>query len=80
MKLSLPKLKKEDESKYIVFATGPAGTGKTMLAMLAGIKAFKENKTLKEGSIKALLDLFPTIQNPPIAIQVSFNGPNHDQI
>lgn len=36
-----------DESKYIVFATGPAGTGKTMLAMLAGIKAFKENKVKK---------------------------------
>ena len=28
-----------DPSKMIVFATGPAGTGKTMLAMLAGIKA-----------------------------------------
>lgn len=33
-----------DESKMIVFATGPAGTGKTMLAMLAAIKAFKEGK------------------------------------
>ena len=31
-----------DPQKLIVFATGPAGTGKTMLAMLAGIKAFKE--------------------------------------
>ena len=31
-----------DPSKIIVFATGPAGTGKTMLAMLAGIKALKE--------------------------------------
>jgi phosphate starvation-inducible PhoH-like protein len=31
-----------DTSKMIVFATGPAGTGKTMLAMLAAIKAFKE--------------------------------------
>ena len=31
-----------DDSKYIVFATGPAGTGKTMLAMLAGIRAYKE--------------------------------------
>ena len=28
-----------DESKMIVFATGPAGTGKTMLAMLAAIKS-----------------------------------------
>lgn len=36
-----------DDSKLIVFATGPAGTGKTMLAMLAGIKAFKENKIEK---------------------------------
>lgn len=36
-----------NESKYIVFATGPAGTGKTMLAMLAGIKAYKENKVDK---------------------------------
>lgn len=36
-----------NDSKLIVFATGPAGTGKTMLAMLAGIKAFKENKIEK---------------------------------
>lgn len=30
-----------DESQSIVVATGPAGTGKTYLAMLAAIKAFK---------------------------------------
>ena len=36
-----------DTSKYIVFATGPAGTGKTMLATLAGIKAFKEGEVKK---------------------------------
>jgi phosphate starvation-inducible PhoH-like protein len=36
-----------DESKYIVFATGPAGTGKTMLAMLAGIKAYKDKQVSK---------------------------------
>lgn len=36
-----------DDSKYIVFATGPAGTGKTMLAMLAGIKAYKEGQVSK---------------------------------
>ena len=36
-----------DPSKYIVFATGPAGTGKTMLAMLAGIKAYKEGEVSK---------------------------------
>lgn len=28
-----------DPAKIVVFATGPAGTGKTMLAMLAGVKA-----------------------------------------
>ena len=36
-----------DQTKHIVFATGPAGTGKTMLAMLAGIKAFKEGQVSK---------------------------------
>jgi len=36
-----------DPSKLIVFATGPAGTGKTMLAMLAGIKALKEGVITK---------------------------------
>lgn len=33
-----------NDSKSVVFATGPAGTGKTMLAVLAGIKALKEGK------------------------------------
>ena len=36
-----------DDSKHIVFATGPAGTGKTMLAMQAGVKAFKEGTVSK---------------------------------
>lgn len=36
-----------DSSKLIIFATGPAGTGKTMLAMLAGIKALKEGVITK---------------------------------
>lgn len=36
-----------DPTKLIVFATGPAGTGKTMLAMLAGIKALKEGEITK---------------------------------
>jgi phosphate starvation-inducible PhoH-like protein len=36
-----------NQTKHIVFATGPAGTGKTMLAMLAGIKAFKEGQVNK---------------------------------
>lgn len=36
-----------DTSKLIVFATGPAGTGKTMLAMLAGIKALKDGEVRK---------------------------------
>ena len=30
-----------DPSRTIVFATGPAGTGKTMLAVLAALKAFR---------------------------------------
>jgi phosphate starvation-inducible PhoH-like protein len=36
-----------DESKSIVIATGPAGTGKTLLAMQAAIKAFKERRISK---------------------------------
>lgn len=36
-----------NDSKNVVFATGPAGTGKTWLAMLAGIKAFKEGRVSK---------------------------------
>jgi phosphate starvation-inducible PhoH-like protein len=36
-----------NQTKHIVFATGPAGTGKTMLAMLAGIKAYKEGQVNK---------------------------------
>jgi phosphate starvation-inducible PhoH-like protein len=36
-----------DPDKLIVFATGPAGTGKTMLAMLAGIKALKAGEINK---------------------------------
>lgn len=31
-----------DPKKQIVFAAGPAGTGKTLLAVLAGLKYFKE--------------------------------------
>jgi len=45
----------EDTSKYIVFATGPAGTGKTMLAVLAGIKA------LKEGEVKKIVMTRPAV-------------------
>jgi phosphate starvation-inducible PhoH-like protein len=33
--------------KLIIFATGPAGTGKTMLAVMAAIKAFKEGDCKK---------------------------------
>lgn len=36
-----------DDSVKIVFVTGPAGTGKTMLATLAGIKALKEGVITK---------------------------------
>ena len=32
----------DDNNKHIVFAMGPAGTGKTMLAVLAAVRAFKE--------------------------------------
>ena len=32
----------DDAEKNIVFATGPAGTGKTMLAVLAAVRALKE--------------------------------------
>ena len=36
-----------DHNKSIIFATGPAGTGKTLLAVLAAIKALKEGDTRK---------------------------------
>jgi phosphate starvation-inducible PhoH-like protein len=36
-----------DESKSIVIATGPAGTGKSLLAMTAAIKALKEQRIEK---------------------------------
>ncbi|MCX7592763.1 MAG: PhoH family protein [Fischerella sp.] len=36
-----------DPKKLIIFATGPAGTGKTMMAVLAAIKAFKEGEVDK---------------------------------
>jgi len=36
-----------DPTKFIVFATGPAGTGKTMLAMMAAIKALKDGSVTK---------------------------------
>ena len=44
-KLYLSKL--YDESKSIIFAIGPAGTGKTMLAVQFGIKLFQEGKVDK---------------------------------
>lgn len=37
----------DDETKNIVFATGPAGTGKTMLAVLAAIRALKNGECEK---------------------------------
>jgi phosphate starvation-inducible PhoH-like protein len=37
----------EDDKKHIVFATGPAGTGKTMLTTLHGIKMLKEGAVSK---------------------------------
>ena len=36
-----------DPAKIIIFATGPAGTGKTMLAMLAGIQSLKQGHVTK---------------------------------
>lgn len=37
----------KDESKYVVFATGPAGTGKTMLAVIAAIRALRNGSANK---------------------------------
>lgn len=45
----------ENENIDIVFATGPAGTGKTMLAALAGIKM------LQEGSVEKIVITRPAI-------------------
>jgi phosphate starvation-inducible PhoH-like protein len=39
--------KLDDDTKSIVFAIGPAGTGKTMLAVQVGIKMFQEGKVDK---------------------------------
>jgi phosphate starvation-inducible PhoH-like protein len=36
-----------DDSKPIIYASGPAGTGKTMLAVMAGVKAYKEGRVEK---------------------------------
>ena len=44
-----------DPSKLIVFATGPAGTGKTMLAVLAALKAFRA------GSIERIVVTRPAV-------------------
>jgi phosphate starvation-inducible PhoH-like protein len=37
----------EDPKKLIVFATGPAGTGKTMMAVLAALKAYQNGECSK---------------------------------
>jgi len=34
----------QDEAQHIVITAGPAGTGKTYLAMLAAVKAFREGE------------------------------------
>lgn len=44
-----------DNDVSVVFATGPAGTGKTMMAVLAAIKA------LKEGSVSKLVVTRPAV-------------------
>jgi phosphate starvation-inducible protein PhoH and related proteins len=45
-----------DWEKLIVFATGPAGTGKTMMAVLAGLKA------LKEGEVQKIIITRPAVE------------------
>ena len=44
-----------DPNKLIIFATGPAGTGKTMLGVMAAVKA------LKEGDCKKLIITRPAV-------------------
>lgn len=44
-----------DPTKHIVFATGPAGTGKTMLATQAGVRA------LKSGEVKKIILTRPAV-------------------
>jgi phosphate starvation-inducible PhoH-like protein len=46
----------KDPNKLIVFAVGPAGTGKTLLAMMAGIQA------LREGEVKRLVLTRPAVE------------------
>jgi len=45
----------DDASKHIVFATGPAGTGKTMMAVQMGIRK------LEEGSVDRLVITRPAV-------------------
>jgi phosphate starvation-inducible protein PhoH and related proteins len=44
-----------DPSKSIVFAVGPAGTGKTLLAMMAGIQAYRQ------GTVKRMVLTRPAV-------------------
>lgn len=44
-----------DETKKIIFATGPAGTGKTLLAVLAAIKS------LREGAVTRVIITRPAV-------------------
>lgn len=45
----------QDDSKHIVFATGPAGSGKTLLAVMAAVKA------LKEGAVEKIILTRPAV-------------------
>mgnify|MGYP003334009352 FL=1 len=45
----------KDDSKCIVFATGPAGTGKTMLAVVAAVRA------LRNGSVNKIVVTRPAV-------------------
>ena len=44
-----------DDDAHVIFATGPAGTGKTMLATLAGIRA------LKKGDVRRIVLTRPAV-------------------
>lgn len=52
-----------DENKHVVFATGPAGTGKTMLAVLAALQAFRA------GDCKKII-----IARPAVAVEDEQHG------
>ena len=44
----------ENSNKHIVFATGPAGTGKTMMAVQMGIRKLEEGKLITRLNFRIL--------------------------